>query len=176
MKKLALSILSFSMVIAASGAYGHATLEQKEAELGSTYKGVIRIGHGCDGQPTLKVRVEIPEGVISVKPMPKAGWKLETETGPYAKTYEYYGKTLSEGVKQITWTGSLKHEHYDEFIFRAKLHKTLAPDQTLYFKTTQECGAGENAWIEIPADGQNSHDLKRPAPGVHLTKPSEHSH
>ncbi|KZL13160.1 DUF1775 domain-containing protein [Pseudovibrio sp. Ad26] len=176
MKKLALSMLSFSMVIAASSAYGHATLEQKEAEVGSTYKGVIRIGHGCDGQPTLKVRVVIPEGVVSVKPMLKAGWELETETGPYAKTYEYYGKTLSEGVKQITWTGSLKHEHYDEFIFRAKLHKTLAPEQTLYFKTTQECGSGENAWIEIPADGQNSHDLKRPAPGVHLIKPSEHSH
>src|SRR5690606_13900068 len=52
-------------------AHAHATLEKAEAAPGS-YKAVIRIPHGCDGQPTETVRVEVPEGYIGVKPQPKA--------------------------------------------------------------------------------------------------------
>ena len=64
-----------------ASAYAHATLETKEAAVGGSYKAIVKIGHGCEGTATLKVRVQIPEGVISVKPMPKAGWTLETTTG-----------------------------------------------------------------------------------------------
>ena len=34
----------------------------------------------------------------------------------------------------------------------------------------QECGASAERWIEIPAAGQTSDDLERPAPGLALTK------
>ena len=34
----------------------------------------LRVPHGCAGSATLKVRVQVPEGMFSVKPMPKAGW------------------------------------------------------------------------------------------------------
>jgi uncharacterized protein YcnI len=61
----------------------HVTLETQEAHVGSTYKAVLRVPHGCEGAATLKVRVQVPEGVIAVKPMPKAGWTLETVKGAY---------------------------------------------------------------------------------------------
>lgn len=159
-----------------TSAFAHATLEQQEAATGSTYKGVMRIGHGCDGQATLKVRISIPEGVVAAKPMPKPGWELETVTGDYAKSYDYYGRTLTSGVTEIIWTGSLEDAHYDEFTFRAKLHKSLDAGQTLFFPTVQECADSSRAWIEIPAGGQDPHDLKSPAPGLRLTAPAVHSH
>lgn len=163
------SFVSAAMLAAsASLALAHATLEVQEAPVNSIYKAVMRIPHGCEGSPTLKVRIQIPEGVIAVKPMPKAGWQLETVKGKYEKTYDYYGTPMSEGVKEIAWTGKLLDEHYDEFVFRGKLTDGLRPDTMLYFLTVQECEKGADRWIEIPAPGSNPDDYEFPAPGLKL--------
>jgi uncharacterized protein YcnI len=163
------TILAAALLAAGTAtAFAHATLETQEAKVGSTYKAVMRIGHGCEGEATLKVRVKIPEGVIAVKPMPKAGWTLETVKGPYAKTYDYYGTPMSEGVTEIVWTGELLDEHYDEFVFRARLTEDLPVDQVLYFPTVQECATKADRWIEIPEAGKSADDYESPAPGVML--------
>ncbi|TIW66477.1 MAG: DUF1775 domain-containing protein, partial [Mesorhizobium sp.] len=74
-----------------NAALAHVTLETQEAPVGSTYKAVLRVPHGCEGKATTAVRVQIPEGVISVKPMPKPGWTLQTKKGKYEKSYQLYG-------------------------------------------------------------------------------------
>lgn len=163
------TILAAALLAAGTAtAFAHATLEVQEAKVGSTYKAVMRIGHGCEGEATLKVRIKIPEGVIAVKPMPKAGWTLETVKGPYAKTYDYYGTPMSEGVTEIVWTGELLDEHYDEFVFRGRLTDDLPVDQVLYFPTVQECATKADRWIEIPEAGRSADDYESPAPGVML--------
>lgn len=171
MKFAAAALLS---TVAATSAFAHATLEQQQAEVGTTYKGVMRIPHGCGDEATLKLRIQIPEGVISVKPMPKAGWALETVKSDYAKSYEYYGRTLTEGVTEIIWTGELQSDHYDEFTFRGKLDKSLEAGSTLHFPTIQECATGNRSWITIPAEGQDPHDVKDPAPGLKLIEGHAH--
>lgn len=155
----------------AGPALAHVTLETQTAPVGSTYKAVARVPHGCKGAATIKVRVQIPEGVIAIKPMPKAGWTLETVKGAYAKSYDYYGTPTSEGVKEVVWSGGkLLDEHYDEFVFRGYLTTDLKPDTTLYVPIVQECeGGGVERWIEIPAAGKVSDDYKFPAPGLKLT-------
>ncbi|KIN61724.1 Protein containing GLE1, N-terminal, bacteria domain [Sulfitobacter noctilucae] len=152
-----------------SAGLAHATLETQEAAVGSTYKGVMRVGHGCDGQATQKLSIRIPEGVISVKPMPKAGWTLETTIGAYDEPQDYYGMTLTEGVREIIWTGNLEDSHYDEFVFRGTLAKTLEAGKTIYFPTVQTCADGSEDWVNIPAEGQDPHDVDGPAPGLALT-------
>ena len=153
-----------------STAFAHVTLEAQQASVGSTYKAVLRMPHGCEGAATVKLRVRIPEGVIAVKPMPKTGWTLETAKGKYAKTYDNYGTPVSEGVQEIVWTGGkLLDEHYDEFVFRAGLSEGLHPGSMLYFPTVQECEGGKSErWIEIPAEGKSADDYKFPAPGLKL--------
>ncbi|MFD2252280.1 YcnI family protein [Pseudochelatococcus lubricantis] len=154
----------------ATAASAHITLENQQAPVQSTYKAVFRVGHGCEGKPTTKVRVRIPEGVIAVKPQPKAGWTVEKVRGEYAKTYDYYGTPTREGVKEIVWSGgSLPDDEYDEFVLRAYLTGDLKPDTTLYFPVVQECpdGAAER-WIEIPAEGKGADDYEQPAPGLKL--------
>lgn len=157
--------------LGATQALAHVTLETQTASVGSTYKAVARVPHGCKGAATTKVRVQIPEGVIAVKPMPKAGWTLETVKGKYDRAYDNYGTPTSEGVKEVVWSGGkLLDEHYDEFVFRAYLTTDLKPDVTLYVPIVQECeGGGVERWIEIPAAGKVSDDYKFPAPGVKLT-------
>ena len=91
------------------------------------------------GKPTLKVRVRIPEGIVAVKPMPKAGWKLETTKGAYVRAYQVHGEAVSEGVTDIVWTGSLDDGHYDEFVFQARFTDAYQPGATVFFPVVQEC-------------------------------------
>jgi uncharacterized protein YcnI len=113
--------------------------------------------------------VQIPEGVIGIKPMPKPGWTLDMVKGKYATEYEFHGSKLSEGVKEVVWSGGkLADDNFDEFVFSSYLTAGLKPDTTLYFPVVQECEQGVSRWIDIPADGGRSHDSKTPAPGLKL--------
>lgn len=150
-------------------ASAHPGLEPREAAVGASMKAVIKIPHGCSGSATTKVRVLIPEGVIGAKPMVKPGWTVETIRGAYARSYPYYhGAQLTEGVKEIAWTGKLPDDFFDEFVFQAFLHDSLAAGATLNFPTYQECEKGSHAWIEVPKAGQDAHALAQPAPGLKL--------
>lgn len=166
------SLHCFAAVIAAAAwapvAQAHPSFEGRSAVIGASYKAVIRIPHGCDGSATTRVRVLIPEGVIGVKPMPKAGWSIVTKRGPYERAYKFYHGDLREGVKEITWTGTLPDDFYDEFVFSSFLADSLAAGTTLHFPVYQECEKGAHAWTEIPAPGQDAHALKSPAPGIAL--------
>lgn len=155
--------------LAASSAKAHVTLENRQATPGSYYKAVFAVPHGCAGSATVKIRVQIPEGVIAVKPMPKAGWSVETVKGRYATSYDYHGATISEGVKEVVWSGGkLPDENYDEFVASTFLIGSLKPNTTLYFPVVQECEQGTSRWIELPQEGKSAHDSKSPAPGVKL--------
>ncbi len=126
-----------------SAASAHMTLETAEAAAGGSYKAVIRVPHGCDGAATTEIRVKVPEGFYRVKPMPHAGWQLETVTGAYANTYMDHGRPVSEGVTEVIWTGGeLPDAHYDEFVMRGSLSSDIAPGTALYFPAVQLCADG----------------------------------
>ena len=168
-RKLALAGAALLMT-GASAALAHVSLEDPEAQIGSTYKAVLRVPHGCDGKPTVKIRVQIPEGVIAVKPMPKAGWKLDKVTSKYQHSYDYFGKAMDEGVTEVIWSdGTLADDEYDEFVFRAFLNPNLKVGKSIYFPLVQECSDGAmERWIEIPAEGRNADDYEMPAPGTKI--------
>ena len=159
-----------AIVLAASPACAHVGLETKQATIGASYKAVFTVPHGCAGSPTVKIRVQIPEGVIAAKPMPKAGWNVEAISGKYAGEYDYHGSKLSEGVKEVVWSGGkLPDHHYEEFVVSTYLTTGLKPNTTLYFPVVQECEQGVSRWIDIPKEGTEAgHGSKTPAPGVKL--------
>jgi uncharacterized protein YcnI len=157
-------------VVFACAASAHVTLETREAPVGAPYKAVLRVPHGCDGAATIALRVRVPEGMIAVKPMPKPGWKIETVSGKYPKTYSYFhGAKLTEGVVEVSFSGgSLPDAYYDEFVFTGFIAGDLDPGTMLYFPVVQECEKGVHRWIEIPAAGKPSGDYREPAPALKL--------
>jgi uncharacterized protein YcnI len=172
MSKFAPAVIALA-ALAASPAIAHVTLEKRQAPVGSYYKAVFAVPHGCAGSPTVKIRVQIPEGVIAVKPMPKAGWSIETVKGKYSTSYQHHGATVTEGVREVTWSGGkLADDNYDEFVLATYLTGSLKPNTTLYFPLVQECEQGASRWIEIPQEGKPAHDTKSPAPGVKLVPKS----
>ncbi len=166
-----LAAASIASLFISASAFAHVTFETALVESGKTTKNVLRVPHGCGTQATLTVRVQIPEGVHSVKPMPKPGWTLTTTSGPFAKPALAGEKQITEGVKEIIWSGgNLPNEHYDEFIFRSALSADIAPGTELFFPAIQECSTEKAAWVEIPAAGQDAHALKMPAPGLKVAQ------
>ena len=166
----ALALVALFSSFGITTASAHVTLANAEASPNSHYKAVLQVPHGCDGEPTTSVRVQIPEGVIAVKPMPKAGWTLTTTRGAYAKSYDNHGRKVSEGVKEIVWSGgNLSDDHFDEFTFAAMIATDGGSAKAVYFPTVQQCAKGEIAWTQVPAAQQSSHDLKSPAPGLRIS-------
>jgi periplasmic copper chaperone A len=157
-----------AVVLSSTAVQAHVTLETQQAVAGSTYKAVIRVPHGCEGSPTTRIRVRIPEGVIAVKPQPKHGWELTTIVGKLAQPYDAgHGRTVTEGVTEVSWAGGrLLDEHYDEFVMRVQLPNKPGP---MYFPIVQDCEKGVHRWIEIPAAGKAMDDYKEPAARVTLT-------
>jgi periplasmic copper chaperone A len=157
-------------LVSISIASAHITLETREAPIGAPYKAVLRVPHGCDGTATIALRVRVPDGMIAVKPMPKPGWKIDTVSGKYPKTYDYFhGAKLSEGVTEVRFSGgNLPDAYYDEFVLTGFLAADLEAGQTLHFPVVQECEKGIHRWIEIPAAGKSSADYPEPAPALKL--------
>ncbi|WP_151718422.1 YcnI family copper-binding membrane protein [Gemmobacter serpentinus] len=165
------TLISLAFAAIAAPAFAHVSLEQPEAKVGATYKAVLRVPHGCGDLATQTLRVQIPEGFFNVKPMPKAGWVLETVKGKYAKAYDKHGTEVTEGVQEIVWSGGdLPNEFYDEFTFRGSFAGDLPVGSTFYFPVVQECAGAQEAWIDTSGD----ENAELPAPGVVLIEGKAH--
>jgi periplasmic copper chaperone A len=161
----------------AISAFSHVTLEQQQVETNTTYKAVLRVGHGCDGLPTTALRVQIPAGFQGAKPMPKPGWTIQTTSAKLATPYDNHGKQITDDVTEITWTATagnhLPDNQYDEFILRGR---AAMPAGAAWFKVTQMCQegskTGSNPWMEIPAQGTSTRGLKYPAALLNVVAPA----
>lgn len=113
-----------------ASATAHVVLATGEAEAGSYYAGAFRVGHGCGSSPTVALRVDMPDGVESARPQPKAGWTVEIERA-------------GERVRALTWRGRLEADQYDEF---GVLMHLPADGEGLTFRVTQTCESGAAEW------------------------------
>lgn len=166
---IAAAVTTLGVVGLHSAAFAHVTLAAGETHPNAAYRAVLKVPHGCDGQPTQAIHVQIPDGVINVKPMPKPGWDLKVTRGAYKKTYQSHGKAVTEGAREIVWSGgSLPDDFYDEFTFIGFVTSDFSAGDTIRFPTLQTCANIEARWVEIPASGQSPHDLKAPAPAVRV--------
>lgn len=165
MNKTLTHLLACSLLAAATAAPAHVVLEEPAALAGSSYRAAFRVGHGCNGSPTTGIKVYLPAGVRSAKPMPKAGWTLTTRRAALARPYDSHGKTVSEDVVEVSWTAAdpasfLPDDWYDEFVLRATLP---AQDGALWFRVLQTCASGQLDWADIPAQGTSTRGMKTPA-------------
>jgi uncharacterized protein YcnI len=152
----------------AAPAFAHITLDTPSAAAGSSYKAVLRVPHGCDSAATTAIRLKVPEGFVSAKPMPKPGWTLDIKTGPYAKSYPLFGSKVTEGATEITWSGgNLPDNEYDEFAVRGTLASDLPAGSTLFFPVIQVCGSAQEDWIDTSGG-----ESETPAPGLEVTAPA----
>ncbi len=128
-------------IVGASSASAHMGIELRGSTptAGSSSTLMFRPGHGCDGDATNALSVEIPAGVTGVKAQQKDGWKIST----------------SNNGNTITWSGgSLPDDQFDEFGLRVTWPKAAigSAAQKYYFKAVQTC----NAELKVASKGTTS--------------------
>ena len=149
-----------SLCLLATSAFAHITLENQQAPVGSTYKAVMRVGHGCEGSPPSRSASRSRRGSSPSSRCPSRAGTSTRSRAPTSSPTTTTARRMTEGVREIVWTGRLLDKHYDEFVFRAYLTDGLKPDTMLYFPAVQECEKGAERWIEIPAEGKGADDYK----------------
>lgn len=165
----ALPMAAAVTVLVAAPASAHVTVSPTKGTAGSYTVLTFSVPHGCDGSPTTKVAIKMPESIYSVTPTRNPFWTVEKVmvqldepiTGPH-------GNTVTERVGKVVYTAQqpLPPGQRDEFELSLKLPDR--PGKTLVFPTIQYCKQGKTGWVQVPAEGQSAHTLPRPAPTVTL--------
>lgn len=150
----------------ATAAFAHVTVSPVEASSGFQTL-TFQVPHGCEGSPTVRLTIEIPPGVASVKPQVKPGWEIVVEEGALPEPVDMFGAAVTEGVTSVTWQGgSLSDAHMDQFGLSVFI--SGEEGEAVYFPVVQECADGEHRWIQIPEEGESGEELPEPAPAVVL--------
>jgi uncharacterized protein YcnI len=138
MKRIGTLIGTSALLLLIAGpAWAHVTVSPEEAAPDSFATLNFQVPHGCDGSATVSLSVQIPAGVVSVKPQVKPGWEITIEEGTLPEPVDYFGETLTEGVLSVTWTGGpLEDQYMDMFGMSVKLPNTEGP---IFFPAIQTC-------------------------------------
>ncbi len=151
---LASAIASVSLLSIAGPAFAHIDPDPAEAQAGARLTVGFTVEHGCEGSPTVRLDMRLPEGVTDAMPEPAEGWNESIETVDGDKIATFVGGPLADDV---------------EGTFDVTMTLPRTPDTTIYFPFVQRCEVGEIRWIGIPAEP--GEELDEPAPAMALTGP-----
>lgn len=158
----------------AMSASAHVTIDPDTTDAESYALLTVSVPHGCSGAATTEVAISIPEEFNSVSPTDNPSWDVEiVEESLDEPIDDGHGGELTERVSEIVYTAHepLPDEIRDAFVLSAQLPD--AAGETLRFPVVQTCTEGEDAWIEVPAEGEDGHDLDLPAPSFEVTAAGE---
>jgi uncharacterized protein YcnI len=159
-----------ALVLPATNAFAHVTVNPREAAQGSYSKLSFRVPNERDGVNTTKLEVNFPTDhpLASVSVRPHAGWTYSVVKTKLASPIKSDDGDISEAVSKITWTGgAIKPGEFDEF--EVSVGPLPNDVDSLTFKALQTYSDGEIVrWIEEAAPGGGAVD--HPAPVLTLTK------
>lgn len=152
-------------------AAAHVTAEPSEGVAGAYFRTAFAVTHGCDGKPTVALRITLPEDVIVARPQAKPGWEIVIRTAKLARPQPAgHGRTTDQRVAEVEWRGGrLDDAHYDTFGLALKLPE--GGERMLWFTVTQICEGGQIEWSQIPGSGERWSALPTPAPWIILRAP-----
>ncbi|HVM35967.1 MAG TPA: YcnI family protein [Actinomycetota bacterium] len=166
-------VLSAVVIFLSAGPAGARVVMMPRVIHADTFAEVsLRVLAGCveDGKPkpTKRIEMRIPAGVALVRPFPKPGWTIETDTGELREPVRVNDQTLTRGVRKVTWRHNnqgLSPVFVEDLSFVLRTPAVnLSP---LVFRTTQFCTGTKTAWTQRLEPGEDA-VLERPAPFVRL--------
>lgn len=172
------TLAGVTLLATAAPAAAHVSIQEGEQEAGAFTVLTFGIPHGCDGSPTTKVEIEIPESILNVTPTRNPLYDVEVTieelaepvTGPHGEEI-----TTRDAVVVYTSKDPLPEGFRDAVQLSLQIPED-AGGTTLYFPTVQTCTEGSTGWIEIPEEGQDPHDLEAPAPAVEVVEAAGGGH
>ena len=158
------------MLAGISGASAHVGVTPDKTTANSYALLTFGIPHGCEESGTTKVTITLPAELNDAQPTVNPNWTAEKVTEQLAEPKKLAdGTSITKRTSQIVYTAKapLEPALRDALVLSVKLPD--AAGKTLYFPTLQNCEVGQTDWSELPAEGQDPHALKAPAPSVTVT-------
>jgi len=103
-KPIMVLLAAIALAIPAS-AGAHVSLHPNEVPAGSFATLDIRVPNETDNANTVKLAVQFPPGFLDVSTEYMPGWSAEVKTGKLAKPVQTDDGEVTEGVKEIVWSG-----------------------------------------------------------------------
>jgi uncharacterized protein YcnI len=164
---VATATIALSLVAPASA---HVTATPSTAAAGAYTVVTFAVGHGCEGSPTTKIEIQVPESVLSVAPTRNPFYEVEKTIEQLDEPVaDAHGNEVTERVASIVYTADTPLPEGQRDTFELSFQVPDAEGEMLTFPTVQTCEEGETGWVEVPADGQDADELESPAPGFEIT-------
>jgi len=169
--KIIAAVAALAALLLPAAASAHVTVAPTESPAEGYAMLNFVVPHGCDDAATTSVAVKMPPQVISATPGVVPGWEIKAKEGKLPEPAEQHGETITEGVRQVTWTGGPLDPHQLEQ-FPLSVAFAGAEGDVAEFKVIQGCEGGkETAWIQPTVEGEE--EPESPAPAVTLTAAEE---
>jgi uncharacterized protein len=153
-----------------AAADAHVTLQPKTAPAGGFTRLDVRVPNERDNASTTKIELQLPDGFAEASYQPVPGWTVKVEKAKLATPIKTDDGTVTEGVKQITWTSKqgIPPGAFQDFGLSVQVPGKAG--DTLTFKALQTYSNGEIVrWIG-PEGSDN------PAPTVSVTAGADDEH
>jgi uncharacterized protein YcnI len=165
------------MLAGISGASAHVGVTPDKTTANSYALLTFGIPHGCEESGTTKVTITLPAELNDAQPTVNPNWTAEKVTEQLAEPKKLAdGTSITKRTSQIVYTAKapLEPSLRDALVLSVKLPDVAG--KTLYFPTLQNCEVGQTDWSQLPAEGQDPHSLKAPAPSVTVTAAAADGH
>ena len=129
-----LTLAAVGIVVTATPSFAHVEVSDSSVEADGQATVAFSFHHGCAGEPTTSLRIQVPTGVSDVVPAPVDGWQA------------------ASNAQEFSWTGGSVPDG-QEATFTATMRVTGAAGTTIWFPTVQGCPSAEETWIEITPPG-----------------------
>ncbi len=163
--------------VVASPASAHVTVEPTTTDAGAYTVLTLAASHGCEGSPTTSFTINLPDSITDAKPTIYPGWeveKIEEELDEPVTTED--GATITRHTGQIVYTAENPLEDGYRMAFEVQVQNPDTVGETLSFPTLQTCEEGQTDWAQMPAEGQDPHELESPAPSYTVTEAADEGH
>ena len=140
--------LALALLLAASPAWAHVTVQPNEAPAGAFFAFVVRVPNERDDASATKIEVEFPP-LAFVSFQDVEGWKRTVEMRTLEEPLDVFGEPVSEVVGSVTWSGGeIQPGEFQDFGFSARVPED---QEELEFPALQTYSSGEVVrWIGPP--------------------------
>jgi uncharacterized protein YcnI len=169
MRRIAITTTAALALLAPAAAQAHVSLHPNEVPTGSFATLDIRVPNETDDADTVKLAVQLPPGFADVSPEFMPGWDVKVLTAKLAEPVQTDDGEVTEGVRQIVWTGAgaqgrIPPGQFLSFPISAEIPGEAG--QALTFKVLQYYDNGEVArWIGPPSSDNPAPDIDVTAAG-----------
>ncbi|MBV8949554.1 MAG: YcnI family protein [Actinobacteria bacterium] len=167
---VALAVTATTVLLVATPAFAHVTVDPKEAPAGSDAELTFSAPNEMDNANTTQVQVFFPTDhpIASVNVEPIPGWTSSVQMMQVTTPISTDSGNTTQAVQSVTWTGgAIKPGQFQQFVVSVGLPSANS-GTALSFKALQTYDNGQVVrWIDPTVPGQPEPD--HPAPILTLT-------